>query len=125
MTEHGQPVEFFLKPGSYSDTNACSLHDFSLPLQAWITGYKPYTDYDVEDSLIEAGLRMRQIHKSNSKRPFPPWSFYLQLTYRKIVETMGSPIERLLPRSIHSVTAKGFELKVGLFVLAASSNFLW
>jgi hypothetical protein len=34
-------------------------------------------------------------------------------------------IERLLPKSIHSVTPQGFELKVGLFVLAASLNFLW
>jgi len=31
----------------------------------------------------------------------------------------------LLPKSIHAVTAKGFELKVALFVLACSINFLW
>jgi len=34
-------------------------------------------------------------------------------------------IERLLPKSIHAVTAQGFELKVALFVLASSINFLW
>jgi hypothetical protein len=45
--------------------------------------------------------------------------------FRKIVETTGSMLERLLPKSIHAVTAKGFELKVGLFVLATSLNFLW
>ena len=49
---------------------------------------------------------------------------YLQTTYRKIVETTGSLIERLLPKSIHSVTAQGFELKLALFVLATSINFL-
>ena len=125
VTEHGQPVEFFLTPGSYSDTSAYPWYDFDLPLQAWITADKAYTDYDVEDVINEAGLRMRLMRKSNSKRPFPPWIFYLQSTYRKIVETTGSLIERLLPKSIHSVTAKGFELKVGLFVLAASLNFLW
>jgi hypothetical protein len=61
---------------------------------------------------------------ARSLRPFPPWIFYLQSTYRRIVETTGSLIERLLPKSIHSVTPQGFELKVGLFVLATSLNFL-
>jgi len=125
VTELGQPVEFFLSPGSYSDTSAYRLYDFDLPQGSWITADKAYTDYDVEDALIESGLRMRPMRKKNSKRPVPPWVYYLQSTYRKIVETTGSLIEQLLPKSIHSVTAKGFELKVGLFVLACSLNFLW
>ena len=125
VTEQGQPVEFFLTPGSYSDTSAYRLYDFDLPQNAWITADKAYTDYDVEDAINETGMRMKPLRKGNSKRPFPPWIFYLQSTYRKIVETTGSMIERLLPKSIHSVTASGFELKVGLFVLAASLIFLW
>ena len=125
VTEHGQPVEFFLTPGSYNDVRAYSAYDFDLPQQAWITADKAYTDYDVEDALNESGLQMRPMRKENSKRPVPPWIVYLQSTYRKIVETTGSLIERLLPKSIHSVTAKGFELKVSLFVLACSLNFLW
>jgi len=125
ITEHGQPVEFFLSPGGYSDTCAYRLYDFDLPQGSWITADKAYTDYDVEDALIESGLRMRPMRKKNSKRPVPPWVYYLQSTYRKIVETTDSLIEQLLPKSIHSVTAKGFELKVGLFVLACSLNFLW
>jgi len=48
----------------------------------------------------------------------------MQHAIRKIVETTGSLIERLLPKSIHAVTARGFELKVALFVLASSINFL-
>lgn len=125
VTEQGQPVEFFLTPGSYSDTNAYPLYDFDLPENAWVTGDKAYTDYDVEDVLNEAGIRMQPMRKKNSKRPVPPWIYYLQSTVRKIVETTGSLIERLLPKSIHSVTPEGFELKVGLFVLASSLNFLW
>jgi hypothetical protein len=62
--------------------------------------------------------------KKNSLRPVPPFMLYLQSTVRKMVETTGSRIERLLPKSIHAVTAKGFELKVALFVLACSINFL-
>lgn len=124
VTEHGQPVEFFLTPGSYSDTSAYRLYDFDLPEQAWITADKAYNDYDVEDALNEAGFRMKPMRKKNSKRPFEPWIFYAQSTYRKIVETAGSMIERLLPKHIHSVTPQGFELKVALFVLAASINAL-
>ena len=48
-----------------------------------------------------------------------PWIFYLQSTYRKIVETTGSMIEQVCCQNqfIRPVTAQGFELKVGLFVL--------
>ena len=68
---------------------------------------------------------MKLMGKTNSKRPFPPWICYLQSTIRKVVEPTGSLLEHPLPKSIYSVTARGFELKVGLFVLATSLNFLW
>ena len=125
VTQQGQPVEFFLTPGEFSDTRAYRLYDFDLPEGAYITGDKAYNDYEVEDTLLEAGLKMSPLRMKNSKRPIPPWAFYLRSTYRKIVETTGSLIERVLPKSIHSVTAAGFELKVALFVLACSLNFLW
>ena len=44
---NGQPVEFFLTPGDQGDTSAYSLSDFNLPDNAWDTGDKVYTDYDV------------------------------------------------------------------------------
>ena len=125
VTETGQPVEFFLSPGNFSDTSAYHLYEFDLPEGAFITGDKAYNDYLIEDLLVEANLKMSPLRKKNSKRPIPPWAFYLRSTYRKIVETTGSLIERLLPKSIHAVTAEGFELKLGLFVLASSFNFLW
>ena len=34
VTEHGQPVEFFLTPGCYSDTSAFGWFDFDLPESA-------------------------------------------------------------------------------------------
>lgn len=125
ITETGQPVEFFLTPGSYADPSAYGWYRFDLPQGAWVTGDKAYTDYLIEDILNEGGLRMRPMRKANSKRPWPPWIVYLQTTIRKMVETTGSLLERLLPKSIHSVKPQGFELKVGLFVLATSLNFLW
>jgi hypothetical protein len=125
VTEDGKPVEFFLTPGSYSDTSAYGWYSFDLPPEAWVTADKAYNDYVIEDVLNECGLRMRPMRKENSKRPFSPWIVYLQATLRKIVETTGSLIERILPKSIHSVKPQGFELKVGLFVLASSLNFIW
>jgi hypothetical protein len=53
-----------------------------------------------------------------------PWVHYLMSSYRKLVETTGSLLEQLLPKHIHAVTSAGFELKVALFVLACSTNFL-
>ena len=125
VTEHGEPVEFFLAPGAMSDTKALRLYNFDLPENSLVTGDKAYNDYTIEDIMKEAGVVLLPIRKKNSLRPVPPFVFYFQSTVRKVVETTGSLIERLLPKSIHAVTAKGFELKVALFVIVASINFLW
>lgn len=125
VTQQGQPVEFFLTPGSYSDTSAMKWYHFDLPKGAWVTGDKAYTDYTLEEVFQEAQRCLSPLRKSNSKRPVKPWVHYLQSSYRKVIETTGSMIERLLPKSIHAVTARGFELKVALFVLACSISYLF
>jgi hypothetical protein len=125
VTEQGQPVEFFLTPGSYSDTAAMKWYHFDLPERAWITADKAYTDYTLEDLFHEAQRCLSPLRKSNSKRPVKPWIHYLQASYRKVIETTGSMIEKLLPKSIHAVTARGFELKMAIFVLACSINYLF
>jgi hypothetical protein len=125
ITELGHPVEFFLAPGSMSDTTALSRYDLDIPVGSWLTGDKAYNDYTVEDILHEANRELLPIRKKNSLRPLPPYFQFLQASVRKMVETTGSLIERLLPKSIHAVTARGFEIKVALFVLACSINFLW
>jgi len=125
VTEQGEPVEFFLEPGAVSDTKALGLYNFDLPEHSWVIGDKAYNDYTIEDVMREAGIELLPLRKKNSLRPVPPYMFYLQSKIRKTVETTGSLIERLLPKSIHAVTAKGFELKIALFVLTCSLNFLW
>jgi hypothetical protein len=40
------------------------------------------------------------------------------------IETSGSLIEQMLPKSNHAVTAAGFELKSVLLVLALSTDYL-
>jgi hypothetical protein len=75
--------------------------------------------------LFEAAeIHLSPIRKKNSKRTLPPYMAYVQHYYRKRIETVGSLLERMLPKSIHAVTAEGFELKVFLLVLAYSMNCL-
>jgi Transposase DDE domain len=122
VTGRGEPVEFFLTPGSWSDTRALKMYRFDLPEEALITGDKAYNDYALEDMMLDANLHLLPLRKDNSHRALPYWLTYLLSYCRKVIETTGSLIERLLPKHIHAVTARGFELKVALFVLAASFN---
>lgn len=125
VTEHGEPVEFFLAPGSLHDATALGMYNFDLPGNSLVTGDKAYNDYTKEDIMNDAGICLVPIRKGNSKRPLPAYISLFIASIRKVVETTGSRITQLLPKYIHAVTAKGFELKVGLFVLACSVNFLW
>ena len=121
-TGSGQPIEFFPTPGSWSDTRALKMYQFDLPDDALVTGDKAYNDYGLEDMMLEANINLLPLWKKNSHRTLPPWMTYLLSYCRKVVETTGSLIERLLPKHIHAVTVRGFELKIALFVLAASFN---
>jgi hypothetical protein len=89
-------VEFFLNVDSYSDTSALKLYHFDLPEGSQLTGDKAYNDYLVEDTLQAANLRLTPLRKKSSKRSSPPWATYLMSSYRKLIETTGSMIERLL-----------------------------
>lgn len=125
ITQAGQPVEFFLTPGSFADVAGLPLFDFDLPEGSEVYGDKAFNDYTLEDVLAEAGIYLLPLRKQNSKRPLPPWLTAWVAHHRKMVETAGSLIARKLPKSIHAVTAAGFELKVVLFVLGLSINHVF
>jgi len=113
-----------LTPGNVSDTKTLSLFDFGLPNGSVIYGDKAYTCYEIEDLLAENdGIKLQPIRKINHKRKFDICTEYLQQTYRKTIETTNSMITKMFPKTIHAVTAAGFELKVFLFVLAHSFQF--
>jgi hypothetical protein len=65
VTEHGEPVEFFLTPGSFSDTRALGLYNFDLPEHSWVTGDKAYNNYVIEDILRDTGIQLLPIRKRN------------------------------------------------------------
>jgi hypothetical protein len=125
VTKDGQPVECFLTPGSYSDVRMLKAFQFDVPEGSHIYADKAYHDDAMEDVLLEAShIQLYPIRQKNSTRILPPYLTYIQHDYRKRIETVGSLIERMLPKTIHAVTAEGFELKVFLFVMAYSINCL-
>lgn len=125
ITQEGHPVEVFFTPGSYNDTGQLKQYAFDVPAGSTVYGDKAFNEYFTEDLLREAcEVELVPLRKKNSTRPVPPWVEYLQHYHRKAVETAGSLIERQLPKTIHAVTARGFELKVFLFVLAFSIDGL-
>ena len=67
-------------------------------------------------------MQLLPMRKKNSKRALPPSIAFVQSYHRKRVETAGSLIEQLFPKSIPAVTPQGFALKVALFVIASSLN---
>jgi Transposase DDE domain len=123
VTKDGQPVECFLTPGGFGDVDALKYYAYELPDGAVIYADKAYNDYEIEDLLKDVEhINLIPMRKKNSKRALPPCISFVQSYHRKRVETAGSLIEQMLPKSIHAVTAQGFELKVALFVIASSLN---
>jgi hypothetical protein len=123
VPQDGQPVECFLTPGGCGDVDALKYYAYELPDGSMIYADKAYHDYEIEDLLKEvAHIQLLPMRKKNSKRALSPSISFVQSYYRKRVETAGSLIEQLVPKSIHAVTSQGFELKVALFVIASSLN---
>ena len=125
VTEAGHIVEVFFTPGRVSDVRGLRCYDFDLPEGSTVYAEKAYCDYGSEAALGTAGISLKPVRKKNSKRQYPPWEVYLQQGVRKRVEVSNSLIEQLLPKSIHTVTAAGFELKVLLFIIATSIKQLF
>ena len=120
VTKDGQPVEFFLTPGADSDVECLDLFDFDLPPGSEVYADRIYVNYVLEDVFNEAGILFKPLRKKSLTRQWEPWERYWISLHRKMIETSGSLIERILPKSIHAVTSVGFELKVSLFILAMS-----
>ena len=126
VTTKGQPVEVFFTPASVGDVEGLQVFAFDLPQGSRIYADKAYNDYDIEDLLDEAcGISLMPLRKKNAKRSVPAYVKFVQQIERKRIETTGSLLHRLMPKQIHAVTSKGFELKLFLFVLAYSIATLY
>ncbi len=106
VTEEGQPVEFFLTPGSFGDVSGLDFFDFDLPPDPIVYADRAYNSHSLEDLLQEANqTSLQPMRKKGSTRPFPPYTRFLQYYFRKRIETSGSLMAQMLPKSIHAVTA--------------------
>jgi hypothetical protein len=123
VTQDGQPVECFMTHGGFGDVDALKYYVYALPDGSIIYADRAYNDYEIEDLLKDVDhIQLLPMRKKNSKRTLSPAVSFVQHYHRKMVETAGSLIEQMLPKSIHAVTPQGFELKVALFVVAYSLN---
>jgi hypothetical protein len=125
VTPQGCSVECFLTPGSSSDVRALRSFQLDVPEGSVISADKAHHDDGMEDLMYESvQIEWSPLRKAHSTRAFPPYMAFVQHDYRKRLETAASLIARRLPNTIHAVTARGFELKVFLFVLAYSIDCL-
>ena len=121
VTEAGAPVEMLLVPGSTADISALRSMDLNLPEGSTLFGDTGFLDLGFEAALrAEAGLRLVVPRRANMKEQLDGCLEYVCCVSRKRVETTFSQLTERLARSIHAVTARGFELKVLLTVLAFS-----
>lgn len=118
MTTGGLPVEVMLAPGSEADIAAFRRLPLDLPGGATVFADKGYLDQHEEALLQGAGLRLIALRRANSRAPLPAWLTYIVQHERKRIESVFSQIAAACGRTIHAVTARGFELKVFLTVLA-------
>ena len=120
VSETGDIVEAFFTPGGSNDVLGMRCYRFDLPEGSVVYADKAYCNYAIEDALGDVGITFKPLRKKNAKRQYPPHEVYLQHHYRKRVEVTNSLVEKLLPKSIHAVTAAGFELKLFLFLIATN-----
>ena len=124
-TEKGAPVEFLLRPGSMHDSKAFKEMSLTIPNWSVIYADSAYVDYKMENKLFrEEKILLLPQRKSNSKHPMPETTEKIRKKKRRMVETAFSILEKLLPRSIHAVSRKGFELKIVSFIVAMAVLFV-
>ena len=118
VTERSVPVEVFLTPGSFGNVLGLRYYPFDLPQGATVYADRAYCNYGIEDALAEAGIMLKPLRKKNSKRQYKSWEVYIHHYHRKRIEVTNSLITQRIPRSIHAVTAAGFEIKIIVFLIA-------
>lgn len=125
VTATGHPVEFVLRLGAESDVTVLKDLNFDLPPNARCYADKIYNDYAHEALLQEAlGIHFEPLRKRNSTKATSYLNEHYKATIRKRIETSFSQITNFFPKSIHAVTARGFELKVICFIFAFSISCL-
>jgi len=116
---NANPIQILFRPARESDIGSFKKLELNLPKNSLVLADKAYNDYRYEDRLVqEKQVHLIPIRKVNSKRKGSEFFENIRKKRRRMIETLFSGIERLMPRSIHAVTIAGLVLKSMLFVLA-------
>lgn len=125
VTSHGIPVEFTFTTGRAHDLDGLKQMPLNLPEGSDILADAAYTDYQLEDMLLDNQIRLLAARKSNSKKPHNPCTQYLISIHRKRIETVFSDIAKYMPKKIHAVTKNGFLIKLIMFIWAYTFDKLY
>jgi hypothetical protein len=118
-TASGIPVEFAFLPGRAHDSRGLDVLPLELQAGSEVFMDNGYTDYAAEDAAREAdGVIFSVCRKKNSRRRQEPMLEYYKVMMRKRIETVLSQITMLFPRHIHTVTFRGFLMKISFFIFA-------
>ena len=119
VDENGVPIEFCITPGGTSDVEGLKLLTCELPIGSILIGDKAYTNYSLEDDLLEMmNISFFPKRRGNLKRQHGGALGFIHSRKRNIVETVFSAIVSKMPRQIKARTEKGFCLKLIFFILA-------
>jgi hypothetical protein len=125
VTSDGVPVEFTFTTGNVHDLDGFKQMPVNLPQGSEILADAAYTDYLLEEMLLDDGIKLMAARKSNSKKSHSPCVDYLISIQRKRIETAFSDIAKYMPKKIHAVTEKGFLIKLIMFIWAYTFDKLY
>lgn len=125
VTSDGIPVEFTFTTGNIHDLDGFKQMPVNLPKGSQILADAAYTDYLLEEMLLDDGVKLLAARKSNSKKPHNPCTEYLISIGRKRIEATFSDIAKYMPKKIHAVTENGFLIKLIMFIWAYTFEKLY
>jgi hypothetical protein len=97
VTSDGIPVEFTFTTGRTHDMDGIKQLPVNLPQGSELLADSAYTDYALEEMMVDNDIRLLAARKSNSKRQHKPYTEYLISIYRKRIETAFSDMAKYLP----------------------------
>ena len=93
--------------------------NLNLPKTSVIYADSGYVNAKLENDLFKnKKILLLAQRRSNAKQQMSKNVEIIRKRKRKMVETTFSLLSKLLPKSIHAVSKKGFELKITNFIIA-------
>jgi len=125
VTSDGIPVEFTFTTGRTHDIDGIKQLPVNLREGSELLADSACTDYLLEEMLLDGGIHLLPVRKSNSKKVHIPGIEYLIFIYRKRIKIAISDIAKYMPEKIYAVTENGFLIKLIMFIWAYSFDQLY